>query len=333
MVVDRDEINAIEELKSALDPRPDVITFRVEADHIVDLYCYISKDKKIPESITGLKYLKRIQVTNIPIERPGPFPEPVVKLHSLEEFTGGLFTRVPKSIANLRNLTLLNLGIRCQIPATIGELSKLRKIRLGYDYLAKIPEGLLSCMNLQELNLSQNKIDLFPADIAKLKNLQVLDLSHNEITAVPPEIGELKMLRNLRLNNNKITSLPSEICTLGNLGIFDLSNNVLTSFPSESPITMSSLEWLDLTGNRLGDDVDFTPFTSVEHLRLGGNAFTRLPRLPAPPGVASLRFLDIDGNPGLKVTKAELKEVVKAYSNLQIYYTGARGFTEAVVSP
>nr|MDO8113015.1 leucine-rich repeat domain-containing protein [Candidatus Sigynarchaeota archaeon] len=302
-----------------------------EQDHIIKLSFSVHSGDSLPEFILGLRYLRSLDLA----QDEGVFPDFITRISTLKELrvVGGKPAFLDK-IDELRNLVVLNLRAMelVRLPDCVATLRNLKSLILKINSFEVIPKSIFELVDLQSLSISSNRIHTVPAEIGRLKNLQTLDLSHNEITAVPPEIAELDFLKDLRLNDNKITSLPPEICTLRNLVHLDLSNNALASFPSKEPFEMNALNWFDLHGNQLVDDVDFSPFTSVEYLLLGGNAFTRLPRLPSPPREAALRILELGGNGGLKIIKAKINKIVKAYAGIQIRYTGARGFTETAIS-
>jgi Leucine-rich repeat (LRR) protein len=100
------------------------------------------------------------------------------------------------------------------------------RLDLSYQDLEKLPEYVLTKINLEELDISNNNISgALPAKIRHLQNLRVLNASNNKMTGVPAEVGQLKKLEILDLSNNRLTGLPYELGNLKNLKTLNLSGN------------------------------------------------------------------------------------------------------------
>jgi len=85
-------------------------------------------------------------------------------------------TKLPDTIAELRNLEVLDLGRNGleTVPTQIAALSKLKTLRLEYNALKAVPAFVGNFKNLKELSLDANEnIATLPASMAKLKGLRI----------------------------------------------------------------------------------------------------------------------------------------------------------------
>lgn len=78
---------------------------------------------------------------------------------------------------------------------------------------------------LTELRLGNNFISRLPTGIGQLKALAFLDLSNNQLTELPVEIGWLSNLKELLLFNNLLHDLPGEVGYLYQLENFGVDGN------------------------------------------------------------------------------------------------------------
>lgn len=144
------------------------------------LYSRISGDKlytNIPESITNLKSLKKLNLNNNSLFT---LPEMIIKLKSLKEL----------DISN-NDLTLL--------PESIGNLESLELLLVKGNKLTKLPESIGNLKNLRELDLYDNELTTLPDSIGNLKSLKKLDLGANKILRLPESFKKLKSLEALNL--------------------------------------------------------------------------------------------------------------------------------------
>ncbi|MDZ8092405.1 MAG: COR domain-containing protein, partial [Nostoc sp. DedQUE05] len=162
-------------------------------------------------------------------------PEAIANLINLTnlDLDGNQITQIPEAIANLINLTNLDLRSNqiTQIPEAIAKLTNLRELILNSNQITQIPEAIAKLTNLTQLDLSYNQITQIPEAIANLTNLTQLDLSYNQITQIPEAIANLTNLTQLILNSNQITQIPEAIESLSKLEILDLGRNPLPISP------------------------------------------------------------------------------------------------------
>ena len=87
-------------------------------------------------------------------------------------------------------------------------LSSIRTLRLNYNYIAKLHDGVFArsmANTLRELAISHNLLQTIPLEINSLVNLETLDLSYNAIAVLPHELRTLQLVE-FNLENNKLTS-------------------------------------------------------------------------------------------------------------------------------
>ena len=149
--------------------------------------------------------------------------------------TRGLTGTIPAELANLSDLTHLNLShnsLTGEIPPELSNLSKLQILYLPVNRLeGSIPAELGSLSNLLDMFLSENQLTgEIPLSLGNLRSLHRLYLWHNQLSGeIPAELGNLSELRSLALHENQLTGeIPTELTNLSFLEILHLKNNQLT---------------------------------------------------------------------------------------------------------
>ncbi|CAE7557691.1 unnamed protein product [Symbiodinium natans] len=164
--------------------------------------------------------------------------------------------RLPATIANLRNLEVLDLTgnrVRMQFQSLVGSLPKLnlRELRLSGNLLeGSIGKEVSDLPNLEVLALDGNMLESkLPGELAQLSRLQELDLRNNRFEGkVPRGLRQLKLTR-LALGNNQFTKpIQSKNCAP----------------VEEDPCELFRLQDLDR------GDVNVWPFILVASLLLSG---------------------------------------------------------------
>lgn len=191
----------------------------------------------------------------------GELPE-FIEDSSLQELrlAGTKFSgKIPESIGNLRNLTMLDLS-SCQFYGLIPILAQwpmIRQVDLsGNNLTGSLPtDGYLSLHNLTEVDLSNNSISgAIPASLFSHTSLEYLSLLQNNFTGnflLYPNISS--SLREIDVSFNKLQGpLPKLLSKFVGLEWLDLSSNNLTGTVDLSFIkNYKMLYYISLSYNKL----------------------------------------------------------------------------------
>ncbi|XP_042470500.1 LRR receptor-like serine/threonine-protein kinase ER2 [Zingiber officinale] len=153
----------------------------------------------------------------------------------------GLSGSISPAVERLRGLTGLYLhfnNISGEIPRAIANLTALTDLYLNVNNLSGgIPEECEAMVGLQVLQLSNNKLTGgIPPQLGLLKSLNLLTLQSNSLSgAIPATLGDLTELKWLDLSFNHIFgSVPVKLSQLSQLTFLDVQNNLLSgSVPTE----------------------------------------------------------------------------------------------------
>ena len=131
------------------------------------------------------------------------FPKTKKELFKLERLDLCCFChRVPKEIAQLKNIKKLTVNVRGidgALPKQIKYFKNLEELNLGLTYLKKIHPNLYKLKKLRKLDLAGNFFNEIPKGISNLKNLEELNISLY-LGELPKDIVQLKKLTSLNLN-------------------------------------------------------------------------------------------------------------------------------------
>ncbi|KAJ6884520.1 hypothetical protein NC652_031504 [Populus alba x Populus x berolinensis] len=152
--------------------------------------------ESIPNSISGLKSLKRLDVSDC-LELKN-IPENLGEVETLEEFdaSGTSIRQPPASIFLLKNLTVLSFNGCKRIAVNLT------------DQVLPSLSGLcfLEELDLRACNLGEGAV---PEDIGCLSSLRILNLSRNNFVSLPKSINQLSRLEKLALKDCvMLESLP-----------------------------------------------------------------------------------------------------------------------------
>ncbi|CAO2816754.1 unnamed protein product [Amaranthus hypochondriacus] len=210
--------------------------------------------------------------------------------------------KVPPSICDLENLTVLNLGdnlIEGNFPTFLYNCTKLQHLNLSINsFVGRLPNDINNLSSkLQHLDLSDNNftgsmeyLDLgmndlvgeIPNNLANLGSMEHLNLGDNNLVGeIPSGLFLLKNLTNLILYINSLSGgIPTSMKAL-NLMIIDLSYNNLTGTIPEKFGKLSKLQILYLSSNQLDGTLppSIGRLASLTTLLLNNNFFSG----PLPP--------------------------------------------------
>jgi len=201
---------------------------------------------KLPVSISGLRYLKTLNMDNVQItDELLPELLKLQKLNSLDLSNDGASN----------NFTLEQLK-------NIGNLKELKYLNLERNELGSLPESIFKLTKLEYLNLSGNKLTTLPKSVKNFKKLKHLDLSYNfDISSLPPEIGSLKSLEYFDISGNidnmmfsDLKEIPKEMGKLTNLQNLYFGPCEVQKIPGELA-NLKKLEYFTIQGQFSKEDI------------------------------------------------------------------------------
>ncbi|XP_051130960.1 probable LRR receptor-like serine/threonine-protein kinase At2g24230 [Andrographis paniculata] len=231
----------------------------------------------------------------------------LVKLRTLDLSRNNI-TSLPSDFWSLSSLVVLNLShniIAGSFSNNVGNFGGLQILDLSYNDLSgSIPEAISSLGSLKLLNLSHNGFEsTVPLGISHCHELVYLDLSGNNLHGhLPDSFGQaFPRLEFLNLAGNRIAGRASDLSGLGMIRYINVSGNMFDGSVVgvfEGPLEVVDLSWnqfhghiarvnfnsdfdwwrliyLDLSGNQLSGDFDFTGAGGLKHLNLADNRFSR----------------------------------------------------------
>ncbi|XP_052727134.1 putative leucine-rich repeat receptor-like serine/threonine-protein kinase At2g24130 [Vigna angularis] len=195
---------------------------------------------------------------------------------------GGRFTdTLPSQLTNIRTLLLQENQIFGSIPRSLANLSRLFILNLTSNLLnGTISSDIFTLPWLEQLFLSHNYFkNPIPEAIGKCLNLGLLDLSHNQFSGrIPDSLGNLVRLNSLFLNNNLLSgTIPPTLGRCSNLYRLDLSHNNLTG---SIPLKLAGLReiriFINVSHNHLEGDlpIELSKLEKVQEIDLSSNYLT-----------------------------------------------------------
>lgn len=257
-------------------------------------------------SLTNCSQLKMLSLfhNNLTGELPNSVGNFTTQLQELRLNGNQISGRIPSTIENLVNLSILALGpnlLTGPIPEGIGKLKRLQFLdffesrltgnipssignisQLTYFYLTgnnldgPIPPSLGNLQRLEELGLSNNDFSgTIPKEIF-VSSLTACGLSHNSLVGnIPFEVTSMRYITTLYIAGNNLTGeIPSSLGACQLLESLDLSQNLLTGKIPSSLANLKGLQGLDLSQNNLSGPIpDFLETLSLVSLNLSFNSF------------------------------------------------------------
>ena len=161
-------------------------------------------------------YLKQIyKAYKIPFKSKDPLEKwPGVKVNeegyvvslkfSFKKFEKPLHSAFFK-FTELEKLKLHSCGITGEIPKSVADLKKLKVLDLSNNKLVgKIPFQIGDLSNLEKLSLYRNELTLLSGTIASLKKLKELYVFRNKLKKIPKRIKQLHSLERVSFDKNQI---------------------------------------------------------------------------------------------------------------------------------
>ncbi|KAF9670523.1 hypothetical protein SADUNF_Sadunf13G0077900 [Salix dunnii] len=195
--------------------QPDeLVELYMSCSSIEQLWCGRKNLESIPSSISGLKSLKKLDVSDC--SELKNIPENLGKVESLEEFdaSGTSIRQPPPSFFLLKNLKVLSfngckrlvVNLTDQVLPSLSGMCSLEKLDLRACNLGEgaVPEDIGFLSSLRSLNLSKNNFVSLPRSINQLSRLEKLALKDcvmlESLPEVPLKVQKVKLDGCLRLN-------------------------------------------------------------------------------------------------------------------------------------
>ncbi|KAM7261374.1 hypothetical protein ACFE04_008741 [Oxalis oulophora] len=269
----------------------------------------------IPPNLSDAKKLNNLSLDNNQIS--GLVPPELGQLSMLKIGTnsslirlrlgGNMITgQIPAGIANLKNLTFLDLAnsiLLGTIPLEIGNCTELQFLDISNNFLqGALPNSLSTLSKLEQLNLSNNRLNgQIPASLGQLESLNKLSLSKNYFSgSIPSALSQCSNLQLLDLSSNQLNgSIPMELSQIEKLEIaLNLSFNLLSGSIPPQIWTLTKLSTLDLSHNKFGGDIaPIDGLVNLVALDISYNNFTGY--LPDNNFFRQLPLVFLAGNEGL----------------------------------
>lgn len=180
-----------------------------------------------------------------------------------------------------------------------GESSlKLHGVRLSKKeaatYSARLVENLGS--RLHYLSIDRAKLKAVPVELCGLSALKHLQLIGNNLSDLPGAFAKLKVTTVI-LSDNEFARVPAPLMQCGQLCRLDLSKNQLKALPDAFGDSLASLEKLNLSQNRLEDNIwhSIPKLGRLRELDLSSNLLKSIPG-GLSTSLSSLQELNLSHN-------------------------------------
>uniref|UniRef100_A0A8C5X0Y3 Leucine-rich repeat-containing protein 40 n=1 Tax=Malurus cyaneus samueli TaxID=2593467 RepID=A0A8C5X0Y3_9PASS len=107
-------------------------------------------------------------------------------------------------------------------------------VSLGFNRISSLSLELCTLHKLTHLDLRNNVLTALPEEMEALKRLHTINLAFNRFKVFPSVLYRLPALENILLGNNQVGSIdPLQLKGMEKLGTLDLQNNDLLQVPPE----------------------------------------------------------------------------------------------------
>ncbi len=258
-----------------------------------EIVLYAFNDLHLPDDITKLKKLKKLNLRSVTFASPNEFHK-IGKLNTLEELEMSqvknidfLFTM--SDMIGLKKIKISDINLNI-FPEEVTEIANLEELRIGWTKINRISKNIYKLKKLRVINFSNNYLKELPDTIVMLPNLEILSLTHNEFEFIPSIVGslvslvelncsenkklselkfsfdKLKKLKFLYISHSNISVIPESIGYAENLRKIDLKANKIEKIPYSMRLLIN-LEYLDLSYNLIGNN-DISMLGSLKNLEV-----------------------------------------------------------------
>ncbi|NXK69993.1 LRC40 protein, partial [Sylvietta virens] len=279
-----------------------------------------NKIKAVPEEITLLQKLERLDLANNDISRLpytlGNLPQlkflalegnplRTIRRDLLQKGTQELLKYLRSKIQDdgpgpSEDPPVTAMTLPSQSKVNIHAITTLKLLEYSDKQAAEIPEAVFDAVGanpVATVNFSKNQLREIPPRLVELKD-SVCDVSlaFNKISSISSELCLLQKLTHLDLRNNVLTALPEEMEALKRLHTINLAFNRFKVFPSVL-YHLPALETILLSNNQVGsiDPVQLKGMDKLGTLDLQNNDLLQVP--PELGNCENLRSLLLEGNP------------------------------------
>ncbi|XP_042483781.1 receptor-like protein 7 [Macadamia integrifolia] len=268
----------------------------------------------IHSSFSQLVFLEELRLDgnyNLSLEAPNFLPPNFSQLKTLSLSSCGLYGKFPSSVFQLPNLQIFDVSNNSLLNGQLPDFplnNSFQFISLSdTNFSGAIPDSIGNLRFLTTLRLDGcNFSGLVSPFLTNLTQLTELHLSHNSFTGSVPMFNKdtVPNLTYLELSDNLLDgTIHSSLFTLPSLYKLFLSNNQLSGRLDQlfhnSSLSSSSLEFMDLSGNKLNGQIptSISQFSSLWFLLLGSNDFSGTVKLEDTFGnLENLSSLDLSNN-------------------------------------
>jgi len=177
---------------------------------------------------------------------------------------------------NFRSIISQNLKVKTAFGNYSNIASTLTRLAINNCELTNVNSSIFELYQLTHLDLSGNKLSKL--DNFVLKRLEELNLTQNEIKTIGRNI-QLPKLISLDLSFNKLYVIDRHFCAnFRSLARLRLNNNEIVCFSAKFGYSLSSLQTLNASCNKLVNMPHSLSYLRLEMLELNDNPFeTSLP--------------------------------------------------------
>ncbi|KAM4773080.1 leucine-rich repeat-containing protein 40 [Cyanocitta cristata] len=279
-----------------------------------------NKIKAVPEEITVLQKLERLDLANNDISRLpytlGNLPQlkflalegnplRTIRRDLLQKGTQELLKYLRSKIQDdgpgpNEEAPVTAMTLPSQSTVNTHAITTLKLLEYSDKQAAEIPAAVFDAVGtnpVATVNFSKNQLREIPPRLVELKD-SVCDVSlgFNKISSISSELCLLHKLTHLDLRNNVLTALPEGMEALKRLHTINLAFNRFKVFPSVL-YHLPALETILLSNNQVGsiDPVQLKGMDKLGTLDLQNNDLLQVP--PELGNCENLRSLLLEGNP------------------------------------